>query len=98
VTGPIRMLLPMFAAEPIAVHFVGRVLPGERKATWNGVAVPGYDEPKGVRFVVPGTAVRAGVNELQLTLPAGTTLERMDFDSMTQWWTTNTDRTEPPRR
>ena len=86
VTGPIRMLLPMFAAEPIVVHLAGRVPAGERAATWNGVTVKAYDEPKGVRLVVPGGAVRAGVNELRLTLPAGATLDRIDFESLTQWW------------
>lgn len=86
VTGPIRMLLPMFAAEPIVVHLAGRVPPGARAATWNGVPVAVVDEAKGVRFDVPGSAVRAQTNELLLTLPPGTTLDRIDFDSTTMWW------------
>lgn len=86
VTGPIRMLLPMFAAEPIVVHLAGRILPGARAATWNGMAVPVVDEPKGVRLNVPGGAVRPETNELRLTLPPGSTLDRIDFDSTTMWW------------
>ncbi|HEX9102670.1 MAG TPA: hypothetical protein VF997_10720 [Polyangia bacterium] len=86
VTGPIRMLLPMFAGEPIVVHLAGRVPAGARTAAWNGVPVSVADEPKGVRLSVPGTAVRAGTNELEMTLPLGTTLERIDFDSTTTWW------------
>jgi hypothetical protein len=86
VTGPIRLLLPMFAAEPIVVHLAGHVAPGARTAAWNGHAVPVTDEAKGVRLLVPGDIVRAGVNELTLTLPVGATLDRIDFDSTTEWW------------
>jgi hypothetical protein len=86
VTGPIRMLLPMFAAEPITVHLVGHVPPGERAGTWNGVHVQFVDEPKGVRMIVPAGAVVAGINELELTLPVGATLDRIDFESTTAWW------------
>ncbi len=86
VTGPIRLMLPMFAAEPIVVHLVGRVPPGVRAAAWNGVSVTVADEAKGVRLSVPGTTVRAGTNELRLELPAGATLDRIDFDSTTAWW------------
>lgn len=86
VTGPIRMLLPMFAAEPIVVHLAGHILPGARAATWNAMAVPVVDEPKGVRLSVPGGAVRPETNELRLTLPPGSTLDRIDFDSTTMWW------------
>ena len=86
VVGPIRLLLPMFAAEPIVVHLAGRVPPGARAAAWNGVPVTISNEPRGIRLTVPGTAVRAGVNELTLTLPTGATLDRIDFDSTTTWW------------
>jgi hypothetical protein len=86
VTGPIRMLLPMFASEPVIVHLVGHVPAGARSAAWNGQPVVVFDEPKGARLNVPVTAVRAGVNELTLTLPPDTTLDRLDFDSTTDWW------------
>ena len=62
VTGPVRMLLPMFAAEPIAVHFVGAVPRGERKATWNGAPVAAYDEPRGA---APGRAGHGGARGRQ---------------------------------
>ena len=39
-----------------------------------------------LRLDVPGDAVRAGMNELLLTLPPGTSIERLDFESTTQWW------------
>jgi hypothetical protein len=86
VTGPIRLLLPMFAAEPIVVHLAGHVPAGTRTATWNGRVIPVADEPRGLHLVVPGDAVRAGVNELTLTLPPAATLDRLDFDSTTEWW------------
>jgi len=86
VTGPVRLLLPMFAKEPIVVHLVGSVPSGARAAVWNGVALPVSDEARGLRFAVPVEAARAGVNELLLTLPVGATLERIDFDSTTEWW------------
>ena len=47
---------------------------------------PSTDDAQGRAPAVPGAAVRAGVNELRLTLPAGATLDRIDFDSTTEWW------------
>jgi hypothetical protein len=86
VTGPARLLLPMFAREPIVVHLVGAVPPGPRQARWNDATVPVVDEPGGVRLAVPGEAVEAGVNELSFSLPLGAILTRVEFDSTTQWW------------
>lgn len=86
VTGPVRMLLPMFAAEPIVVHLAGKIPAGARAAAWNGAPVAVSDEAKGVRLSVPGAAVRAGTNELALTLPVGATLERIEFESTSAWW------------
>jgi hypothetical protein len=86
VTGPIRMLLPMFAAEPITVFFMGRVPPGGWSAKWNGATVPIGPVPKGVRIAVAGSLVRAGVNELELTLPTGAEVDRIDFESTSVWW------------
>jgi hypothetical protein len=85
VTGPVRLLLPMFAAEPIVVHLVGHVPPGARTATWNGHDVAALDESGAVRLLVPA-GVRAGVNELRFTLPDGATLDKLQFDSITEWW------------
>ena len=70
VTGPVRMLLPMFAAEPIVVFLMGAP-PGTYAAKWNGSDVPAGPVPRGVRIPVPGTLVHAGVNELEIALPVG---------------------------
>jgi len=86
VTGPVRMLLPMFADEPINVRLLGQIPAGTRAATWNGAPVTVTDEPKGVRLSVPGTIVHAGTNELALTLPVGATLDRIEFESTSAWW------------
>lgn len=86
VTGPVRLLLPMFAAEPILVRLFGKVPPGTRAARWNGVDVPVRDEPGALRLDVPDGVVRPGVNELTLTLPPGAALTKIDFASTTQWW------------
>src|SRR5262249_44953519 len=53
VTGPVRLLLPFFAKEPILVHLVGQVPAGARAAVWNGVTVPVSDEARGLRLLVP---------------------------------------------
>ena len=86
VVGPVRMMLPMFAQEPIVVHLVGQIPAGARSAAWNSAPVVVADEPKGVRLTVPGDLVRAGTNELALTLPIGAQLDRIDFESTTRWW------------
>lgn len=86
VDGPVRMLLPMFASEPIGVRVLGAVLAGPRAAQWNGVTVAVKDVPGGVRFDVPEAAVRAGVNELRLQLPVGSTLQKLDFSSTGDWY------------
>jgi hypothetical protein len=86
VDGPVRMLLPMFASEPIGVRVLGDIPAGERAAQWNGLTVPVANVPGGVRFDVPATAVNAGVNELRLTLPVGAQLQKLDFSSSGEWW------------
>lgn len=87
VTGPVRLLLPMFASEPIVVHLVGNVSnTASGRARWNGAEVPLAPDAHGVALHVPAALVRAGVNELGLELPAGARLDRLDFDSTTQWW------------
>jgi hypothetical protein len=86
VTGPARLLLPMFAREPIVVHVVGLVPAGARAAVWNGVTVPATDEASGVRLTIPVEAMRAGTNELTLTLPVGSNITKLEFDATTQWW------------
>ncbi len=87
VTGPIRMLLPMFAAERLGVRILGAIPAGASSAEWNGVTVPVTAIPGGARLDVPAEAVNAGVNELRLTLPEGAMLTKLDFSSSTEWWT-----------
>jgi hypothetical protein len=86
VDGPMRVMLPMFAREKIAVTVLGTIPAGNRAAVWNDVPVPVRDVAGGVRLEVPAEAVRAGLNELSLVLPNGAQLARMEFDSLTQWW------------
>lgn len=86
VVGPVRLLLPMFAAETIRVQILGRVPPGARTLRWNGVEIPLTDEPTGLRFDVPASIVRPGINEVWLTLPAGSELAKLKFKSLTRWW------------
>ncbi|MDB4967436.1 MAG: hypothetical protein JWN44_3125 [Myxococcales bacterium] len=86
VKGPVRLLLPMFAKEPIVVHLVGTIPTATWTARWNGVEVPVSEDPRGLRIQVPDSAVEAGVNELELTLPTGATLQRIDFESISEWW------------
>jgi hypothetical protein len=83
VTGPVRLLLPLFADEPIVVRIAGTIAAGARSARWNGVDVPLGPDGGGLRLDVPA---RAGINELVLTLPPGSQLSKLDFDSVTQWW------------
>jgi hypothetical protein len=77
----------MFAKEPIVVFLFGNIpLVSSYQASWNGTKVPAGPVPKGVRIAVPVTLVQAGVNELELTLPVGATVDRMEFESTTTWW------------
>jgi hypothetical protein len=86
VTGPVRILVPLFARETVGVHVRGDLAPGARRASWNGTTIPTVDEPGGLRFEVPAPSVNAGVNELQLGLPPGSSMTKLDFDSLTKWW------------
>jgi hypothetical protein len=89
VIGPMRLLLPLFAKEPIGVNLDATLSDpacGGCAATWNGVSVPVRPQPGRVHLDVPVAPVRAGLNELRLTLPAGTQLTKISFESFTQWW------------
>jgi hypothetical protein len=89
VTGPVRLFLPMFAKEPISVNLDAALSDpacGGCAATWNGVSVPLRPQPGRVHLDVPVAAMRAGLNQLRLTLPTGTELTKISFDSFTQWW------------
>jgi hypothetical protein len=89
VKGPVRLILPMFAKEEIVVLLHGTLSDPSCAgcvATWNGASVPLQVAPMGLRLTVPQKDVRAGVNELRLTLPLGTQLQKIEFQSFTQWW------------
>jgi hypothetical protein len=89
VTGPMRLVLPMFAKEPIGVNLDATLSDAACTgctATWNGVSVPVRPQAGRVHLDVPVGPMRAGLNELRLTLPSGTQLTKISFDSFTQWW------------
>jgi hypothetical protein len=87
VTGPVRLLLPMFAKEAVVVKLVGQIpAAGTKAVRWNGVAAVMGDDVKGARVQVPEAAVEPGVNEVEVTLPVGTVLQRLEFESISEWW------------
>jgi hypothetical protein len=86
VTGNVRFLLSMFAREPVEVIAVGPIGPGTVSARWNGTPVETLRDRAGVRARVPEPLVAPGVNELELELPPGSALQRLDFVSTKQWW------------
>lgn len=87
VTGPVRLFLPMFAKESAEVVGLGRLAPGPLAVRCNGV--PATDVRPlavGFSFILPAAAVRAGVNELVLELPVGTTVESLQLTARDIWW------------
>jgi hypothetical protein len=53
VTGPMRMLVPVFAREPVSVHMLGLVPPTNLAGEWNGVPLQPRADASGIRFVAP---------------------------------------------
>jgi hypothetical protein len=86
VTGPVRLLLSMFAKEPFTVQVVGAVNSGPVAARWNGRPVEVMRNPNGLRITVPAAAVEAGVNEVDLEAPPGSRLNRLEFNATSTWW------------
>jgi hypothetical protein len=86
VTGQVRLVLPMFAAEPFHVGIRGTAEPGPLAARWNGVAVAAVRAPEGLRLEVPGAVVRAGTNELEIDVPPGSRLKELEFQPTSRWW------------
>ncbi len=80
VTGPVRVLLHLFATEPVEATLVGKLAEGPVAARWNGVAV--VAERKGGNLHLPRVEARAGANELELELPLGSTVDRLDFGTL----------------
>jgi hypothetical protein len=86
VTGRGRMLLPMFAKERVGVKVVGAIPAGELHARWNGREVPIQRIADGATLDAPHEVVNAGVNELELDVPVGATLQKLEFVSTERWW------------
>jgi hypothetical protein len=79
VTGPVRLLVPMFASEPVSVQLIGKPS-GRPSVTWNGQVCPVQITSAGViTFTVDAQFVRAGVNELKMDLETGSLLDALDF-------------------
>jgi hypothetical protein len=79
VTGPVRMLFPMFAKEPFTIDLEATVPKGATAARWNGTVVPLRPHGKGLQLTIAAAIVRADLNELQMTLPVGAKLHRITF-------------------
>jgi hypothetical protein len=83
VTGRVRLLVSMFATEPVDMQLLGYVPEGPCKIIWNGKELPFTRNPQGLKF---STEVKAGVNEVTLDVPLGSLLRKLEFNSLTQWW------------
>jgi hypothetical protein len=80
VTGPVRLLLYMFDTQGVAIKVVGRFADGPVAARWNDTAVVIEQQaPDHLLLHIPKSAVRIETNELDLDLPAGTTLDKLEF-------------------
>jgi hypothetical protein len=80
VRGPVRMLLPLFAKESVAVTARGHLAPGPLQVRCNGgPPVAAQPLPKGFAFQLAAACLDSGINELELDLPIGTTLEELQF-------------------
>lgn len=85
VTGPVRILLSMFASEHIAVTVAGAIPEGAIAASWNGAEVKVKRLPGGCQLDVPRSLVRVGVNDLRMELPAGAHLSQLEFLPLDPW-------------
>jgi hypothetical protein len=84
VIGPVRIPLHLFATEAVSIQVVGQVggstatMPtGAEVARWNGAPVPAQWQGGGL--AIPHAEARAGYNELELALPLGSTLARLEL-------------------
>jgi hypothetical protein len=86
VTGPVRILLPMFAREHVSIQMIAQLLPGAVKASWNGEDTAVTVTKTGLLLDLPAARVRVGVNDLRLVLPPGSKASKLDFRDYDQWW------------
>ncbi len=87
VTGPVRLMVDLFAREPFRVDLVGR-FSGQPTVPvqWNGCALEAHPIGANYRAVVPVSCAHAGSNDVRLSLPVGTELKQLDFASLSVWW------------
>jgi hypothetical protein len=86
----VRLLIPLFAREPIRVALTGDFKGREAEVgiTWDGVKMATKPAKERVVFEVPKELARSRsrANELLLEVPEGTMLRRIDFESLTKWY------------
>ena len=85
VTGPVRLLLSMFASESATVQIDGAV-PGPVRVWWNEVERPARKTAMGWSFDVEAAQMRPGVNEVKLEAPIGAKIDALEFVPRGQWW------------
>jgi hypothetical protein len=86
VTGPVRLLIHMFAREGISVQLIGTIPEGPVAARWQGNELKLARTPTGLSFGVAERHVHTGVNELVLELPVGSKLKKLDFVGQGRPW------------
>ncbi len=86
VTGRVRLLLSMFASEPVRVQLIGAIPPGEATLKWNGREIALERRPNGFDFTLAASDVRAGVNEVTIDVPVGSLFHKLEFVPVSTWW------------
>jgi hypothetical protein len=80
VTGPVRLLLYMFDTQGVAIKVTGHFPDGPVAARWNGTAALVEQRTADLLLLhIPKPAVRIETNQLDLDLPVGTTLDKLEF-------------------
>ena len=86
VEGPVRLFAEMFAQELVDLTVVGNFPDGRFELRWNGTVVPAQRVGTSYRAVVPKTVVHPGTNEVMITAPVGSTMQKLDLGSRGGWW------------
>ena len=89
----VRVLVPLFALEPVRLNVFGSFDPARGgasavRATWNGAPVATTASGGHVTIEVPEARVRtrARTNELVLALPEGSKLSKLELESLGDYW------------
>jgi hypothetical protein len=80
VVGGVRIPLHLFATEPVSLGVVGKIGDGPIAARWNGQSVTLLRQGTGLG--VQRVEARAGYNELELDLPRGSVLDRVELNPL----------------